>query len=316
MVENVIGALLLTSGLSLALAVGAVAPRPGGPRREPHPPRRPGHHLDRRRPAGFGRRPGGTVGLAGLAARRGWDLDNLVAPVVSTLGDVLTLPALWLATHLIGHGAPRSSVIGWLLVAATSPSAPTAWSAAARSCAPCAASPGRCWSAPGRCRLAGRPGHRAPADRLVDAPALLILVPAFVSSAGRLGRRAVGPGRPPGCTSAPGEPPDRPTAPPGGPGDPRRAGRAGDGLQRRRRPGRRRTGRARGARPPGLLATTLSPAPAPWPSPSPSPTLSGVAPFRLRLDPDTYGIPVVTSSVDLVGVALLTTVAVALGVVA
>ena len=44
--------------------------------------------------------------------------------------------------------------------------------------------------------------------------------------------------------------------------------------------------------------------------------LSGVAAVRLRLDPDTYGVPVVTSSVDLVGAALLTGVAVLLGVVA
>ena len=44
--------------------------------------------------------------------------------------------------------------------------------------------------------------------------------------------------------------------------------------------------------------------------------LSSVAAVRLRLDPDTYGIPVVTSSVDLVGAVLLTGTAVALGVVA
>ena len=36
--------------------------------------------------------------LAAGAVRYGWDLDNVVAPIVSTLGDVLTLPALWLAT--------------------------------------------------------------------------------------------------------------------------------------------------------------------------------------------------------------------------
>ena len=30
--------------------------------------------------------------------RYGWDLDNVTAPLVSTLGDVLTLPALFLAT--------------------------------------------------------------------------------------------------------------------------------------------------------------------------------------------------------------------------
>ena len=42
-----------------------------------------------------------TLLLARAAVRYDWDLDNLVAPSVSTLGDVLTLPALWLATELI-----------------------------------------------------------------------------------------------------------------------------------------------------------------------------------------------------------------------
>lgn len=45
-----------------------------------------------------------TIGLAWAGARRGWDLDNVVAPVVSTLGDVLTLPALWVAAQLAGVG--------------------------------------------------------------------------------------------------------------------------------------------------------------------------------------------------------------------
>ncbi len=42
--------------------------------------------------------------------------------------------------------------------------------------------------------------------------------------------------------------------------------------------------------------------------------LSGVAAVQVRLDPDTYGIPIVTSSVDLVGAVLLTSTAVLLGV--
>src|SRR6187431_2842117 len=43
-----------------------------------------------------------TLGLAAGAVRFGWDLDNVTAPLVSTLGDVLTLPALYLATGLLG----------------------------------------------------------------------------------------------------------------------------------------------------------------------------------------------------------------------
>lgn len=44
----------------------------------------------------------GSLGLAYGAVRYGWDLDNVVAPLVTTLGDATTVPALWLATFLVG----------------------------------------------------------------------------------------------------------------------------------------------------------------------------------------------------------------------
>ena len=43
-----------------------------------------------------------TVGVASLAARRGWDLDNVAGPIVTAAGDMITLPALFLATYLVG----------------------------------------------------------------------------------------------------------------------------------------------------------------------------------------------------------------------
>jgi mgtE-like transporter len=43
-----------------------------------------------------------TLGLAAAGARKGWDLDNVMAPIVTAAGDMATLPALWLATHLVG----------------------------------------------------------------------------------------------------------------------------------------------------------------------------------------------------------------------
>jgi mgtE-like transporter len=55
-----------------------------------------------------------TLGLAAGAVRFGWDLDNVTAPLVSTLGDVLTLPALYLATGLLGLGLVTSG-LGWVL---------------------------------------------------------------------------------------------------------------------------------------------------------------------------------------------------------
>lgn len=45
---------------------------------------------------------GVTVVVARAAADRGWDLDNVAAPVVTAAGDVVTLPSLFLATYLVG----------------------------------------------------------------------------------------------------------------------------------------------------------------------------------------------------------------------
>ncbi len=59
-----------------------------------------------------------TVALTLGAVRFDWDLDNLVAPVVSTLGDVLTIPAIWVAAQLVGHGQLSPILGGALTVAA------------------------------------------------------------------------------------------------------------------------------------------------------------------------------------------------------
>jgi len=127
-----------------------------------------------------------TVVLVWVAVRYEWDLDNLVAPVVSTLGDVVTVPALWLATFALGHGT--LGTIGQIAVAVSS-AAVAIWGV-----------------------LKGRPRvKRILAESLpilavagalstlagvmlehqlstfVALPALLVLQPAFVSSAGALG---------------------------------------------------------------------------------------------------------------------------------
>ncbi len=129
---------------------------------------------------------GASVALAWGAVRRGWDLDNVVAPVVSTLGDVLTLPALWLATlvvnvrfvvpvgggvlALLSVGAFLYALVarGSLLRQVTRQSWPILTLAA------------------GLSTLAGVVLEQ----RIVSLalfPALLVLQPAFVSSAGALG---------------------------------------------------------------------------------------------------------------------------------
>ncbi|MET0420851.1 MAG: magnesium transporter [Acidimicrobiia bacterium] len=43
-----------------------------------------------------------TVAVAQLSTRRNWDLDNVSSPIVTAAGDMVTLPALFLATYLVG----------------------------------------------------------------------------------------------------------------------------------------------------------------------------------------------------------------------
>ncbi len=59
---------------------------------------------------------GASVLLAVVAVRRDWDLDNLVAPSVSTLGDVVTIPCLFLASLLVGTGTWTLWFAGALVV--------------------------------------------------------------------------------------------------------------------------------------------------------------------------------------------------------
>ncbi len=44
---------------------------------------------------------GMTVGITSLSVKREWDLDNVTAPVVTAAADTVTLPSLFLATYLV-----------------------------------------------------------------------------------------------------------------------------------------------------------------------------------------------------------------------
>jgi mgtE-like transporter len=47
-----------------------------------------------------------TLAVAARSVSKSWDLDNVAAPLVTAAGDVVTLPSLFVATYLVG--------IGWL----------------------------------------------------------------------------------------------------------------------------------------------------------------------------------------------------------
>jgi mgtE-like transporter len=45
-----------------------------------------------------------TLGVAARSVSKNWDMDNVAAPLVTAAGDVVTLPSLFLATYVVGLG--------------------------------------------------------------------------------------------------------------------------------------------------------------------------------------------------------------------
>ncbi len=254
-----------------------------------------------------------TILLAAGSVRYGWDLDNLIAPLVSTLGDVLTLPALWMASLLLdidvlAHvlGLTVAVMVIALFVAAwrskeevlrrvVRESLPILFAAA-------------CLSTMAGITIEKRLGTFS------TYPALLILYPAFISSAGALGgilssrlstKLHLGLMTPESF--------------------PNRDARA-DGylilllaipVYLFNAVGAHYVGRLLGQASPGLPQMVLV-------------SLAGgafavlfvtavayygtIAAVRFGADPDTYGIPLVTSSVDFVGAVALIVVIVSVGI--
>ncbi len=57
-----------------------------------------------------------TLALAARSAQRGWDLDDVNAPLVSAVGDVVTLPALFVASFLLEIDALTTSLASLLVL--------------------------------------------------------------------------------------------------------------------------------------------------------------------------------------------------------
>jgi mgtE-like transporter len=254
-----------------------------------------------------------TVALAAGAVRFGWDLDNLVAPIVSTLGDVLTVPALWAAAYLVDRGW-GSTLLGWVIAIATAIGVVYGWRtrqvllrAIVRQSWPILV------AALVLSTLAGVVIEKR-IDTLSTYPALLILVPAFVSSAGALGgilSSRLSSGLNLGMITPTGLPP-------------RSARRDAGLLAALAVPIYFFNGI--GAHIVALLLGESSPGAGPMLGASMLGAIGAVAfviavayygsvtAFRLRLDPDTYGVPTITSSVDFFGALMLVSAIVALGI--
>ena len=126
-----------------------------------------------------------TIGIAVLSFRRGWDLDAVSTPMVTAIGDMVTLPALFLASLLVASdtvsgvaaGICTAATVGALLAAFR------AGTAVRRILLEMLAVVALC---PLLDILAGAM-LQAHGGELRAVPAVLILIPPFISQAGALG---------------------------------------------------------------------------------------------------------------------------------
>jgi len=129
---------------------------------------------------------GVTLVMIRGAVRFGWDLDDVVAPVVSTFGDVVTLPALWLAARLArveGAASPLGVVLGVVALVVVARATRTPHEALRRVVR-------ESWPILGAAALVSTLAGVVLETRLAALqvlPALLVLQPALTSSAGALG---------------------------------------------------------------------------------------------------------------------------------
>lgn len=127
-----------------------------------------------------------TIGLSRLAHAREWNMDDVGAPTITVAGDVLTVPALLLATRLVVDG-PLTTVLGAVLALLGVVALVAGWlrredriRRIVRESAPTLA------VAVAVGTLAGTVLESRVED-LLAAPWLLVLIPPFVATCGSLG---------------------------------------------------------------------------------------------------------------------------------
>ena len=127
-----------------------------------------------------------TLALAAGSVRFGWDLDNVLAPLVSTLGDLATVPALVLAAGLAGHSG-FTEVLGGGLGAAAVVVLVAAWRSPLVDARRIVRQSLPVLAAAGVLDLVAGVTVEGRLDDLLAAEAMLILLPAFLGTAGALG---------------------------------------------------------------------------------------------------------------------------------
>jgi mgtE-like transporter len=127
-----------------------------------------------------------TVLLARESYKREWDLDSVAAPLITFMGDLITLPALFAATYAAAAGSV-TLVVGlvcavvclWSFVQALRTHLPTARRILRESVVVLALT--------GLINIAAGAIMEHRLDRFLALPALLVMMPPFLENAGALG---------------------------------------------------------------------------------------------------------------------------------
>lgn len=127
-----------------------------------------------------------TIVLARLSFERNWDMDSVAGPVVTFIGDTVTLPALYAASFLtlrgrvtLGLGAALAALSVWAVVTALRTNLPIARRIIREGVFVLALA--------GTVDLVAGAVLEHRAGRLLTLPALLVLLPSFLEDAGALG---------------------------------------------------------------------------------------------------------------------------------
>ncbi len=127
-----------------------------------------------------------TMGLAAGSVRFGWDLDNVMAPLVSTLGDLATVPALVLAATVAGRNG-LTGLVGAVAAIVAAVSLVVAWHSHREQVRTIVRQSVPVLAAAALLDLIAGVTVERRLDDLLAAEAVLILLPAFLGVAGALG---------------------------------------------------------------------------------------------------------------------------------
>ena len=129
---------------------------------------------------------GVTLGVATLAVRRSWDMDNVAAPLVTASGDMVTLPSLVLASLLVGLTGV-TVVVAVLCVIAAVVALVLAWRAEHAVLRRIVRESVPVLLVASAIDIAAGVTIEQQLDHLIAYPALLVLVPPFLEDTGALG---------------------------------------------------------------------------------------------------------------------------------